>query len=203
MAKASWVVVNPGSGSGNASVAVSSDSEYTGRTARSSSITVSAANCEDCIIAVNQSGKPEFVENTSDTATCPKAGATVTITGTSNSTALTFSIGAQGNTLNLEAPDTYNVGGTDIDNGDPITGDPGANSEYTWSVAFVIPLNDTISEKSGQVIVTDHAGNTDTCTITQAAGDPRLSVDTDTINLTYQGTAVSFNVSSNTSWTIS
>ena len=55
---------------------------------------------------------------------------------------------------------------------------------------------------SKQIIVTDEGGNTDTCVLTQAAGDAYLTVSKTAIELTYQGTAVSFNVESNTSWTI-
>lgn len=201
--KANWVVVNPESGQGNASVSVSSQAEHTGRVARQTVLTLKAADCEDVLVNVNQQGKPELVENDSDTATAAKAGQVVTISGISNSTKLTFSIGVQGNTLELEAPETYNVGGVDVANGAAIEGDPGASAVYNWSVRFTIPINDTINTKTAQIIVTDAGGHTDTCVLTQAAGDARISVSTNSIELDYLGTPVSFNVESNTSWTIS
>ena len=117
MSKANWVNVNPSSGSGDASVAVSSSSENKGRSSRNTVLTISAANCKDCLVTVNQAGKPEYVENDSDTATAAKAGQTVTISGISNSKKLTFSIGSTGNTLELEAPSSYNVSGASVNNG--------------------------------------------------------------------------------------
>lgn len=203
MSKASWAVVNPNSGSGNKSVSVSSSATHTGRVARQTTLTISAANCQDCLVTVNQAGKPEYVENNSDTATAAKAGQTVTISGKSNSSKLTFSIGSQGNTLGLVAPTTYNVNGVDVNNGASIPGDPGATEEYNWSVQFIIPINTSVESKSAQIIVTDDAGNSDTCTLTQAAGDAYLTVSVNTIDLNYQGTAQTFTVSSNTSWTVS
>lgn len=203
MSKASWVLVNPSSGSGDKSVSVSSSAAHTGRTARQTTLTITAADCEPCLVQVNQAGKPEYVENASDTATAAKAGQIVTISGRSNSTKLKFSIGTTGNTLELKAPDTYTAAGIVTNNNVAITGDPGASAEYDWSVSFTILKNETISTKSAQIIVTDAAGNQDTCTLTQSAGDAYLSVSKNSIDLPWQGTAVSFNVSSNTSWSIS
>ena len=57
-----------------------------------------------------------------------------------------------------------------------------------------------------QLIVTDNAGNTATCTITQAAGDATLSVSPASVQLDWnaatEGTSASFTVASNTNWTI-
>ena len=62
MAKASWVKVNPSQGSGDATVNVSSNSEHTGRVARTTILTWKAANVADVQRAVNQAGKPEYVD---------------------------------------------------------------------------------------------------------------------------------------------
>lgn len=200
MAKASWVNVSPESGSGNKTVNVSSNGEHTGRTVRSTILTITAANVESKTVTVNQSGKPEFVENTSDTATANKEGQNVTISGISNSKKLTFSLGT--GDLSISLPTSYTAGGVSVNNGTEITGDPGATAQYNWSIVINVPVNSAVFEKSRQITVTDEGGNTDICTLTQAAGSATLSVDKDTIELTYQGTAVSFNVTSNTSWTI-
>lgn len=200
MAKADWAVVNPSSGSGNKTVNVSSSTEYTGRSARSTILTISAANVESKTVTVNQQAKPEFVENTSDTATANKEGQNVTISGISNSKKLTFALGT--GDLSVAIPDTYTAGGISVANGEEIEGDPGATSQYNWSIVLNVPANSAVAEKSKQIIVTDDGGNTDTCILTQAAGSATLSVDKTTVELTYQGTAVSFNITSNTSWTI-
>lgn len=200
MAKASWAVVSPASGSGNKTVNVSSSAPHTGREARSTTLTITAANVAAKTVSVNQSGKPEYVSS-QDTATAQKAGQNVTISGKSNSKKLTFSLGT--GDLSITLPSKYKAASIDTSNGAEITGDPGATAEYDWSIVITVPANSTISEKSKQIIVTDENGNTDTCTLTQAAGDATLSVSKTSVDLTYEGTAVSFNITSNTSWTIS
>lgn len=201
MAKASWTVVNPSSGSGNKTVNVSSSSEHTGRSARSTELKINAANVDPKTVNVTQQGKPEFTNNNSDTATACKEGQNVTISGISNSKKLTFSLGT--GDLAISLPTKYTAGGVSTNNGAEITGDPGATAQYNWSIVISVAANESTNSLSKQIIVTDEGGNTDTCTLTQAAGNAILSVDKDTIELTYQGTAVSFNVTSNTSWTIS
>lgn len=201
MAKANWVVVNPSSGSGNKTINVSSSAEHTGRSARSTVLTITAANVEAKTVNVTQQGKPEFTNNNSDTATAVKGGQNVTISGVSNSKKLTFSLGT--GDLSISLPATYTAGGVSTNNGSNITGDPGATAQYNWSIVIAVGENTSVSSKSKQIIVTDEGGNTDTCTLTQAAGSAYLTVSTTAVELTYQGTAVSLNVESNTSWTIS
>lgn len=200
MAKANWVVVNPSSGSGNKTINVSSSAEHTGRSARSSVLTITAANVEAKTVNVTQQGKPAYVDS-QDNATAQKIGQNVTISGKANSAKLTFSLGT-GN-LDITLPTQYMAGGVKTNNGTAISGDPGATAEYDWSIVIAVPENVTISELTKQIIVTDEGGNTDTCLLTQAAGDAYLTVTKTAIELTYQGTAVSFGVESNTSWTIS
>ena len=62
MAKANWVKLNPSSGSGNATVNVSSTSEHTGRNARTTMLTWKAANVANVVRNVSQAGKPEYVD---------------------------------------------------------------------------------------------------------------------------------------------
>ena len=200
MAKANWAVVNPASGSGNKTINVSSSAEHTGRNARSTVLTITAANVEAKTVNVTQQGKPAYV-NSQENATAQKGGQKVTISGKANSSTLTFSLGT-GN-LDVVLPATYTAGGVSTNNGTAIAGDPGATAEYDWSIVIDVPENVTIGELSKQIIVTDEGGNTDTCLLTQAAGDAYLTVTKTSIELTYQGTAVSFGVESNTSWNIS
>ena len=199
MSKAAWVIVNPSSGSGNKSVSVSANT-HTGRLPRQSELTFSAPNCDDVVRNVTQAGKPQFTQFSEATATAPKEGKVVTITGTSNSSKLTFTLGT--GQLGIALPSTYTANSVSTTNGDNITGDPGALAQFSFSIAITVQANETIDTLSKQIIVTDAAGNTATCTLTQAAGDPYLRVTENEIKLTYQGTAVSVNVESNTSWTI-
>ena len=92
-------------------------------------------------------------------------------------------------------------------NGAAISGDPGASQEFPFSIQFAnVGANPDITAKSVQLIVTDDAGNTATCTITQAAGDATLSVSPASVQLDWNAataeTSASFTVTSNTNWTI-
>ena len=206
MAYASWLIPSKTQGSGNDTVNVTAGADNTGRNARSTNMTFKAANCEDVVRAVTQAGKPEFVTIES-AKSVDKAGVqTLTITGTSNSSKLTFSL-ASGGTLELTLPSSYTANSIATDNGAAISGDPGATQEFAFSIAFTsIGANPTIAARSAQLIVTDNAGNTATCTITQAAGDATLSVSPASVQLDWnaatEGTSASFSVTSNTNWTI-
>ena len=205
MAYASWLVPSKTSGSGNDTVNVTAGADNTGRNARSTNMTFKAANCEDVVRQVTQAGKPEFV-SIQASAAIDKTGGTITITGTTNSSKLTFSL-ASGGTLDLTPPSTYLANSVSTNNGASISGDPGASQEFPFSIQFAnVGANPTITAKSVQLIVTDDAGNTATCTITQAAGDPVLSVSPASVQLDWnaytEGTSASFSVTSNTNWSI-
>ena len=206
MAHASWLVPSKNSGSGNDTVNVTAGSNNTGRNARSTNLTFMAANCPDVVGVVTQAGKPEFV-TLQATAAVDKTGVvTLTISGTSNSSKLTFSL-ASGGTLPLTLPSSYTANSVATNNGSAISGDPGGTAEFPFSIAFSnIAANPSITAKSVQLIVTDNAGHTATCTITQAAGDPTLSVSPSSVQLDWnaatEGTSASFAVTSNTNWTI-
>ena len=205
MAYSAWLVPSKTSGSGNDTVNVTAGADNTGRNARSTNMTFKAANCEDVVRQVTQAGKPEFV-SIQATAAIDKTGGTITITGTTNSSKLTFSL-ASGGTLELTLPSSYLANSVSTNNGAAISGDPGASQEFPFSIQFAnVGANPTIAAKSVQLIVTDNAGNTATCTITQAAGDPTLSVSPARVQLDWNAataeTSASFTVTSNTNWTI-
>lgn len=200
MAKASWAVVNPSQGSGNATVNVSSSSAHTGRNVRTTVLTITAANVEAKTVSVTQQGKPAYVD-AQDNATAAKGGQNVTISGKANSAKLTFTLGS--GALAVTLPNSYTAGGVTTNNGASINGDPGATAEYDFSIVITVPKNDGITELTRQIIVTDENGKTDTCLLTQTAGDATLSVSKTAIELAYTGEAVSFDITSNTSWTIS
>lgn len=199
MAKASWLNVNPQSGSGNGNVTVKTDSPHTGRTARTTVLTWKAANVTDVQRTVRQAGKPEYVD-IADSAASEKTGKLVTITGVSNSSKLTFSLGT--GDLEISLPTSYKANSVTTSNGVAISGDPGASAAFDFSIAITVPANETIEPKTKQIIVTDAAGNTDTCLLTLAAGDPYVTIAEGDIELSYQGTAVTVSVASNTNWTV-
>ena len=199
MAKANWVKVNPSSGSGNVNVNVSSIAEHTGRVARTTILTWKAANVANIERTVSQAGKPEYVD-VADAASADKAGKVVTISGVSNSKKLTFTLGTGDLTITL--PSSYTANSVSTSNGANISGDPGAVAEYNFSISITVPANTSTTAKTRQIIVTDEGGHQDVCLLTSAAGDAYVTVAEGVIELDYQGTAVTVEVKSNTSWTI-
>ena len=200
MAKADWVKVNPSQGSGDATVNVSSVTEHTGRNVRTTILTWKAANVEDVQRAVNQAGKPEYVD-IDDAASADKAGKVVTISGVSNSAKLTFSFGT-GNLDDITLPNTYIANSVNTNNGAAIIGDPGALAEYNFSIAITVPANTEITSKSRQIIVEDEGGHRAVCLLTSAAGDAFITIREVVIELDYLGTPVPVEVKSNTTWTV-
>lgn len=200
MAKANWVKTNPAQGSGNATVNVSSTAEHTGRKVRTTTLTWKAANVADVVRNVSQAGKPEYVD-IADAASADKAGKVVTISGVSNSARLTFSLG-MGDLADISLPSTYTANSISTNNGEAISGDPGALAEYNFSIAITVPANNDVAAKTRQIVVEDEAGNRDVCTLTSAAGDAYVTVQEGTIELDYLGTPVPWTVESNTTWTI-
>ena len=202
MAYASWVTPNKVSGSGNDTVSWTG-SVRTGRTARQTTATFSASGVESKTLTIIQAGKTEFVSFDSATASVAKTGGSVTITGTTNSSKLTFSLTGTDN-IGLTLPSTYLANSVSTSNGVAVTGDPGAEQEFAFSITFTnIAENTSVSSLTAQLTVTPNSGTAATCDITQAAGDAYLTISPTTINLTAAGTAVSVSVSSNTSWSVS
>lgn len=201
MAYASWVTPNKTSGNGNDTVAWTG-SAHTGRSSRQTTATFSASGVESKALTIIQAGAAEFVAM-DDTAAVSKTGGTLTISGTSNSSKLTFSLTGT-NGIGLVLPTKYTAASIQTNNGAAITGDPGAAQQYAFSITFTgIEENTSVAALVSQLTVTTNGGQTDTCEITQAAGDAYLTISPTTINLTAAGTAVNVTVESNTSWSIS
>ena len=201
MAYANWLVPDKQSGSGNDTVNFTAGLSNTGRTARSTVVTLKAVGCTDVQVAANQAGKPEFASFDSTSAAVEKTGGTLTLSGTSNSSELTFSKGTDN--IGLTIPANYTAAGVSTQNGAAITGDPGATQEYAWSIPFSVPASTSTDPKTCQIVVTDDAGHTHTCTITLAAAGAYLTVSPQSVDLPWDGsTGASVEVSSNTNWTV-
>lgn len=198
-----FATFDPESGNGNQVVSVSADN-YEGRVIRS--VTAQVATTDSSItrtVVVNQQAVSEFVE-IDESASVSKDGGSVTISGRSNSTTLTFSLSNDA-TLQLTLPDNYTAAGDNTaESGVEISGDPGASGAYVFSIVFTgIAENTTVSDLTNILTVQAYGGATDSCVITQTAGDPTLEIDTDTITIPADGTAQSLQITSNTNWTIS
>lgn len=207
MPKASWLTLEPMSGSGNQTI-VNTGTENTGRNQRTTTVTGTASGVTpNRTYEVIQLGAAEFVSFDEVSMTVSKDGGTLTITGKSNSSKLTFTLvdnNEDENDLVLNLPENYTAGGSSTQNGAAITGDPGATAEYEFSVQFTgIAANTTISEKTVAVKVEAEGGQTSQIDITQTAGDPTFEFGEETITLQASGAAVNQTVVSNTSWTLS
>lgn len=206
MAKPSWLVLNPTTGSGNGSIANSSNAAHTGRVARTGTVTVTAVGVDTPVTyKVTQSPKAEFVsfDNGAEMAVS-KEGGKVTVSGKSNASKLTFSWATKARVAgDVDIPTTYQANGVITDNGVEITGDPGATAEFPFSVTLNFPLNDTIEEIVKNLVATTTGSISAQIALKQAAGDAYLRVDPIEITLTAEGTPVNVNIESNTSWTAS
>lgn len=211
MAKAAWLTVNPSSGNGNATVQ-NTGTVHTGREQRETTVTgVAVGVSPNKTYKVIQKGKPEFVSFTNGAeTTVGKAGGTLTITGKTNSSKLNFELvnletyAVVEGGLELTLPSKYTAGGVETTNNVAITGDPGAQQEFEFSITFTgIAANTTIDELTAAMKVTTAGGQSAQIQIKQSAGDPVFSFGQETITLEASGAAVSQTIVSNTSWELS
>ena len=211
MAKAAWLTVNPASGNGNATVQ-NTGTVHTGREQRETTVTgVAVGVSANKTYKVIQKGKPEFVLFTNGAeTTVGKAGGTLTITGKTNSSKLNFELvnletrAVVAGGLKLTLPSKYTAGGVETTNNVAITGDPGAQQEFEFSITFTgIAANTTIDELTAAMKVTTAGGQSAQIQIKQSAADPVFSFGQETITLEASGAAVSQTIVSNTSWELS
>lgn len=201
MAKPSWLIINPASGSGNGTISNSSNA-HTGRVARQGTVTVQGENVTTpSTYTVIQTALAEFAAFDAGTEiSVSKSGGALTILGKSNSSKLTFSwVG----TSDVDLPASYTVAGVSNNNGASINGDPGAAEQFTFSLTLDIPENTTIDDITRTLKVTANGGQYAQINLVQAAGDAYLSVSPTEITIPQDGSAVSVTVTSNTSWTVS
>lgn len=211
MAKAAWLTVTPASGNGNATVQ-NTGTAHTGREQRETTVTgVAVGVSPNKTYKVIQKGKTEFASfNNGAETTVGKAGGTLTITGKTNSSKLNFELvnletrAVVKGGLKLTLPSKYTAGGQETTNNVAITGDPGAQQAFEFSITFTgIAPNTTVDELTAALKVTTAGGQTAQIQIKQSAGDPVFSFGRETITLEASGAAVSQTIVSNTSWGLS
>lgn len=165
------IKITPLSGSGDSSVSMTME-EYTGRVAKPTR-EVWVYDTEDTVsdmVEVDQYPKTEFIGlNDPLTFSVVALGGDVTVTGTSNSLvlkpvefdeALKFELSINGEVQSSWSPDNP-----------AITGDVGADKEYSFSLKVTVPENQTTSQKSWTFQLSNNAQIvTATITINQAAG---------------------------------
>lgn len=220
MATSSHVHAQPTSGSGNGTISVTVDA-HTGRLQRRGTLTVSTttgtkatANC-----TITQEAAAQVINLTSPAAEGTKveivasaSDRTVTVKGTANCAKLVWNILSKeaviappaASTVAAKINTTNGTGGTNISNNTPISGDPGANSLYTFwmkydltsykpgmdtTLEFEVSNGDSI-KKSFQIIVKASAGT--------------ISLNPATLTFPASGgSAQTVTVTSNDKWTVS
>lgn len=203
------VILSPSSGSGNTQLTLKAVSANVGnREIVKSIFTVKAAGVSpDKTITANLAAAAEFItlEQASTGVTVPATAGRVTITGVSNSPKLEFDVGA-GDIVSEDLGDKQFTadGSITATNGVTITGDPGADHKYEFSIDINYDVNDTVSSRTQMFMIKGSSdGITQKLTITQTAGATRLEVSPAEITVPQDGSAVNVQVTTNTTFTVS
>lgn len=209
MAIPSNLTVTPFEGNGNTTISITSKTKPTGRNNVTSSITGKIVGQSNSVtINVTEKGKAEFVtfSGKDKTVHVGEDGETIEITGTSNSSKLTFSWST--NEIGIPSVTQFKLNNNYIGtSGTAITGDPGAAAQYIFKVSIVVPKNNTTDNRDSVLKVTCNTTSiTDNFTISQMAATAYLYLNSTgttkaSITIPQEGTPQTVNVLSNTNWT--
>lgn len=203
--KQNGVVVSPSTGSGNTTLQVKAVVANRGnRLAQTATFEVEGSNvAEKKQFVANHLPAEEFIEFDNASPAVDKGGGSVTLTGKSNTTRITFSKGAGDDIIGADiSAIKFTANGASATNGIAITGDPGAKAKYIFSVTLTAAANETIEARTQQIIATADGGQKVTATLNQTAGDPFIEVTPDKINVPQDGSAVQVTVDTNTTFTV-
>lgn len=202
--KQNGIVVSPSTGSGDTTLQVKAEVANRGnRLAQTATFEVEGSGvAEKKQFVANHLPAAEFIEFDNASPAVDKDGGSVTLTGKSNTTKITFSKGA-GDVIGADiSAIKFIANGASATSGIAITGDPGAKAKYTFSVTLIVAANETIEAKTQQVIATAAGGQKATTTLHQTAGDPFIEVTPIEIDVPQDGSAVQVTVDTNTTFTV-
>lgn len=202
--KQNGVVVSPSTGSGNTTLQVKAEVANRGnRLAQTATFEVEGSGvAEKKQFVANHLPAAEFIEFDNASPAVDKGGGSVTLTGKSNTTKITFSKGA-GDVIGADiSAIRFTANGASATSGIAITGDPGAKAKYTFSVTLAAAENETIEARTQQIIATAAGGQKATATLHQTAGDPFIEVTPTEIDVPQDGSAVQVTVDTNTAFTV-
>lgn len=203
------VILDPSSGSGDTQLTLKAESANVGnRGILITVFTVKAAGVTPSkTITANLAAAPEFItlEQADTGITVPATAGSFTITGVSNSPKLEFGVEG-GDIVEEDLGDKQFTadGSITATNGVLISGDPGADHKYEFSIEINYVLNDTVDSRT-QVFTIQGSSESvkQTLTITQSAGAARLEVTPATIIVPQNGSVVNVQVKTNTTFTVS
>ena len=200
------IIVNPSTGSGDTTLKVKAQTANRGnRVKQTATFTVTAPGVtKSKRFTANHLPAAEFVSfDNGSTQAVDKAGGKITITGTSNSSILTFTKGSgEIITTDISAL-SYTANGSSATNGVKIDDDPGASAKYAFSIQLDATANDTIESRTQQITVKAESTSVSaTITLNQTAGDPTLGVSPTSVDVPQDGSEVSVQVTTNTTFTV-
>lgn len=202
--KQNGIVVNPSSGSGDTTLQVKAEVANRGnRVIQSAEFEVEGTGvAEKKTFVANHLPADEFIQFDNTSPAVDKGGGTLTLTGKSNTSKITFSKGT-GNiiTASLTAIQ-FQVNGSKATSGTSISGDPGAKAKYSFSLTLTALANETLKARTQQIIATASGGQKATTTLNQTAGDPFIGVAPNVVNVPQDGSAVQVTVDTNTTFTV-
>lgn len=202
----SYVICSPGSGSGDTTLNLNAKVANLGnRLNQTDNFTITAPGVtpNKAFAAILQAAA-EFVSwDDGAEASVPKAGGSVVLDGMSNADTLTFSKGTGAIIAADISAISYQANAAAATSGTAIPGDPGATKKYAFELTLTAAANTTISERTQQITVTTKGSKTATITLKQAAGDPYLTIDKTSVNVPQDGSAVTLQVTTNTTFTVS
>lgn len=203
------VILSPNTGTGDTQLTLKAESANVGnREIVKSVFTITASGVSpNKTITANLAAAPEFItlEQAGTGVTVPATAGKVTITGVSNSPKLEFGV-ENGDIVEEDLGDKQFTadGSITATNGVAITGDPGADHKYEFSIEINYVLNDTVESRTQVFTIQGSSESTkQTLTITQSAGAARLEVTPAEITVPQDGSAVNVQVTTNTTFTVS
>lgn len=200
------IQVNPSTGSGDTQLSLTASPANPGnRVKQSTTFNVQADGVDaPVVLTANLLPKAEFVSfDNGATQAVDKTGGQITITGKSNSAMLKFSKGA-GDIIAADiASVEYEANGSPATSGVAIDGDPGASAQYVFTLTLQAAANETIEARTQQIVVECQTTSVKaTITLNQTAGDPELSIEPTSVDVPQDGSPVTVQVQSNTTWTV-
>ena len=202
--KQNGIVVSPSSGSGDTTLQVKAEVVDRGnRVAQSATFVVEGAGvAEKKQFVANHLPAPEFIRFNNTSPAVDKGGGTVTLTGESNTSKITFSKGTGDIiTANITAI-RFQANGSSATSGTAISGDPGAKAKYVFTLTLQAQANETIKGRTQQIIAMASGSQKATTTLNQTAGDPFIEVTPTEIDVLQNGSAVQVTVDTNTTFTV-
>jgi len=148
-----------------------------------------------------QAGKDEFIQLVSaSTRSIGKNDTSLVIELKSNSTKVNATFLA--NSLDASIA-SMTINGNAYTNNSTISGDPGADAEYTVLITLSFKANTLASTRAVQLQIADASGHAVTTTGTQEADSPSISVNPSSVSVPAAGGTGTIMVTSNDTWTVS